>query len=126
MTVAVRGLRLFIREIDGNDHESVRDFLANHGATAAPPASGAVGKLLGDIVVIATTTEDGDTLRLDDLFVAPELRRKRIGRVMVDELVNIARTKQRSRVIVEQPGDAAEFLRKVGFEQHGERWERSV
>jgi len=127
MTIAVRGQRLFIRPIDVQDHDAIGDFLARHGRdSSVTPASGAIGKLVGDLVAVAATTETDDVLRLDDLFVAPELRRKRIGRVMVDELVNIARTLRRGRLVVEHPRDAAEFLKKVGFVQHGDRWERSV
>lgn len=121
MAIAVRGQRLFIRPITPADHASVREFLG-----AEPPASGAIGKLVGDLVAVASTTETNDALILDDLVVAPELRRKRVGRVMIDELVNIARTMKRTRLVVEDPRDAAEFLRKVGFTQHGDRWERSV
>jgi GNAT superfamily N-acetyltransferase len=126
MAIAVRGQRLFIRPIDARDHDAIHDFLASHGQENRAPASGAIGKLVGDLVAVAATTEADDALRLDDLFVAPELRRKRIGRVMIDELVNIARTLRRTRLVVEQPRDAAEFLRKVGFVQQGDRWERSV
>jgi GNAT superfamily N-acetyltransferase len=127
MAIAVRGQRLFIRPIDAQDHDAIHDFLARHGhENPVAPLSGAVGKLVGDLVAVAATTETDDTLRLDDLFVAPELRRKRIGRVMIEELVNIARTLRRTYLIAEQPRDAAEFLRKVGFVQQGDRWERSV
>lgn len=70
------------------------------------------------------TSDAGDAIRLDDLFVAPELRKKRIGRFMVDELVNIAGTLNRQRLIVEEPGNAAKFLEKVGFVQQGSQWER--
>lgn len=121
----MRGQRLFIRPIDPKDRDDVRGFLERYGRGDAP-ADGTIGKLVGDLVAVAATSSDGDAIRLDDLFVAPELRRKRIGRVMIDELVNIARTMQRQRLVVEQPGDAAEFFRKVGFVQQGQRWERRV
>jgi GNAT superfamily N-acetyltransferase len=122
----VRGQRLFIRPLDPQDLDAVRDFLGRHGHVAGMPKSGAIGKLVGELVAVAKTSESGDAIRLDDLFVAPELRKKRIGRFMVDELVNIARTMNRQRLIVEEPGDAAEFFRKVGFVQQGPQWERRV
>jgi GNAT superfamily N-acetyltransferase len=120
----VRGQRLFIRPLDPQDLDAVRDFLARHGHVAGTPASGAIGKLVGELVAVAMTSDAGDAIRLDDLFVAPELRKKRIARFMVDELVNIAGTLNRERLIVEEPGDAAKFLEKVGFVQQGSQWER--
>ena len=91
MAIAVRGQRLFIRPIGAQDHDAIHDFLARHGhENPDVPLSGAVGKLVGDLVAVAATTEIDDTLRLDDLFVAPELRRKRIGRVMIDEQTRLA------------------------------------
>lgn len=123
----MRGQRLFIRELQADDRDAIRDFFARHGREGVEaPASGTIGKLVGDLVAVAGTSSDGDTVRVEQIFVAPELRRKRIGRFMLDEVVNIARKLERESVVVEDAGDAGEFLRKVGFVQHGNRWERRL
>ena len=122
----MRGQRLFIRPLDPRDHDAIRHFLDLHLHPAPVPAAGIVGKLVGDLVAVAAMELTGDAIRLDDLFVAPDLRRKRVGRFMVDELASLAAKMDREWVVVEQPCGAQEFLRKTGFVERGERWERRV
>jgi len=120
----VRGQRLFIRSIDAADHEPVGAFFAMHGHRAAVPAEGLIGKLVGDVVAVVATQLTDDGVRIDDLFVAPELRRKRVGRFMIDELARVAASMHREWLIVEDAGPAAEFWRKVGFTPGEQRWQR--
>jgi GNAT superfamily N-acetyltransferase len=120
----VRGQRLFIRSIDGQDHEQVRAFFATHGHTGPVPTDGLLGKLVGDVVAVVATQLTDDGVRIDDLFVAPDLRRKRVGRFMIDELARIAANMQREWLIVEDAGPAAEFWQRVGFTPREQRWQR--
>jgi GNAT superfamily N-acetyltransferase len=53
------------------------------------------------------------------LVVARELRRKRIGRFMLDELAKMAGKLDRQRLTVEAPEETREFFRRVGFEVEG-------
>jgi GNAT superfamily N-acetyltransferase len=150
----MRGLRLFVRPIDQTDHESVRAFLETHGSrgglsggqvaglsggglpdnrsTGQPdnqptvPAYGLLGKLLGDIVAVVAIDLMPNEIRIDDILVAPELRKKRIGRVMMREVEQLAAKMDRYRVIVEDARGADEFFRHVGFRNEGERWVRDV
>jgi ribosomal protein S18 acetylase RimI-like enzyme len=152
----VRGLRLYIRPIEAPDTQSVAAFLARHTAPpagiealAAPgegdrtplpsgesvadaplpyvvPAWGLLGKLLGDIVAVVSLEMTSDALRIDDLVVARELRRKWIGRAILREVEQLAVRMDRHRLVVEHAGDAEEFLRRVGFESEGERWVRNL
>jgi GNAT superfamily N-acetyltransferase len=80
---------------------------------------GIVGKLVGDLVAVASIAITSDAVRIETLVVAKELRRKRIGRFMLGELEQLARKMERDRLVVEQPGEAAEFLRRVGFHDEG-------
>src|SRR5687767_467087 len=87
----MRGLRLFVRPIDAADHPAVAEFLARQDPrTTLPPLFGLLGKLLGDIVAVAAVELTADALRLDDIIVARDLRKKRIGRVMIRELEELA------------------------------------
>ena len=130
----MRGLRLFVRPIEPADHEAVNAFLereflpptANRQPPTDPPACGLLGKLLGEIVAVVAMDFTVDALRVDAIVVASELRRKWIGRVMMREVEQLASKMDRRRVVVEDPRDAQEFFRRVGFESEGERWVRLV
>lgn len=124
----MRGLRLYVRPIDTADASAVSAFLARHGApqTDGTPAWGLLGKLLGEIVAVVALQITDDALRVDDIVVAQDLRRKRIGRAMLREVEQLAAKFERNRVVVDDAGDAHEFFRRVGFENEGDRWIRVV
>lgn len=123
----MRGLRLYVRPIDAADTEAVSAFLSRHATgQAGTPAWGLLGKLLGDIVAVVALQITDDALRVEDIVVARELRRKRIGRAMLREVEQLAAKFERNRVVVDDAGDAQEFFRRVGFENEGDRWFRVV
>ena len=123
----MRGLRLYVRPIDSADTPAVSAFLARQlaGRTEAP-AWGLLGKLLGDIVAVVALQITDDALRIDDIVVAHDLRRKRIGRAMLREVEQLAAKFERNRVVVDDAGGAQEFFRRVGFVSEGDRWIRNV
>lgn len=112
----MRGQRLFIRPIESGDAGVVRVFFAANDKSGDPPSLGLIGKLVGDVVAVLAMELTADAVRIADLFVARELRRKRIGRYMVDELGRLARKMDRDRVVVRAGNEAAEFFRRIGFE----------
>ena len=129
----MRGLRLFIRPIDPSDQPALTAFVARNrdgqpSPTLTPPlpAWGLLGKLLGDVVAIVALEVTEDAVRIDDILVAAELRRKWIGRGMLREVEQLATRLDRHRIVVENAGDAREFFRRVGFQSEGERWVRVV
>jgi len=129
--ITVRGLRLFVRPIEATDHPDVAAFFTGKGevadaASRPAPACGLLGKLLGDIVAVVSLELTDDALRVEDVTVARELRRKWIGRVMMREVEQLAMKMDRRRIVVEHAGDAQEFFRRVGFQSEGERWVRVV
>jgi N-acetylglutamate synthase-like GNAT family acetyltransferase len=89
-------------------------------------ACGLLGKLLGDIVAVVGMEITADALRVRDITVARELRRKRIGRVMMREVEQLAVKMDRRRLIVGDACGAQEFFRRVGFESEGAEWVRVV
>ena len=132
----MRGLRLFVRPIENNDEKDVRAFLAihaeepksglSHEMSGENAACGLLGKLLGEIVAVAGLELTGDAVRVREIVVARELRRKWIGKVMMREVEQLAVKMDRRRLIVDDACGAQEFLRRVGFEPEGERWVRVV
>jgi ribosomal protein S18 acetylase RimI-like enzyme len=123
----LRGLRLFVRPIEAADHAALQAFYAKQeDRSSSTPAWGLLGKLLGDVVAVVSLEITDDALRVDDLTVARDLRRKWIGRVMMREVEQLAVKMDRRRIVVEHAGDAQEFFRRVGFQSEGERWVRVV
>jgi GNAT superfamily N-acetyltransferase len=120
----LRGLRLFVRPIEAADHPAVNAFLERNSAAGGAPACGLLGKLIGDIVAVVALDITEDALRVVDVTVSRELRKKWIGRVMMREVEQLAAKMDRRRIIVEDARDAHEFFRRVGFESEGERWVR--
>jgi len=117
----MRGQRLFVRPIERGDDEAIRAFLDG----AAPPENGLVGKLVGNLVAVLSMEVMADAIRVDDLVVARELRRKQIGRVMMNELAELAAKLERRSLVVERDG-AREFLQRVGFVEEDGRMIRRV
>ena len=117
----MRGQRLFVRPIERGDDDAVRAFLGG----PEPPRTGLVGKLVGNLVAVLSMEVTPDAIRVDDLVVARELRRKQIGRVMLNELADLAAKMERGSLIVERT-DAKEFLRRVGFVEEDGRMVRRV
>jgi ribosomal protein S18 acetylase RimI-like enzyme len=131
----MRGLRLFVRPIEPPDHLAISAFFERHteenNETAVShsqkvAACGLLGKLLGEIVAVAGLEIVEDAVRVRELIVARELRRKRIGKVMMREVEQLAVKMDRRRLIVDDAHGAQEFLRRVGFVEEGERWVRDV
>ncbi len=120
----MRGLRLFVRPLESADHAAVRAFLERQTATNNVPAWGLLGKLLGDIVAVVALEITEDALKVTDVVVSRELRRKWIGRVMMREVEQLAAKMDRRRIVVDDARGAHEFFRRVGFESEGERWVR--
>jgi len=115
----MRGQRLFVRPIESGDAEAIRAFLrANASPGGSPgdaPACGLLAKLVGDLVGVLALEIADDGLRVENVVVARELRRKRIGRFLIDEAARLAEKMDRDRVVVVNDKDAGEFLRRVGF-----------
>jgi N-acetylglutamate synthase-like GNAT family acetyltransferase len=108
----VKGQKLFVRPIEATDADAVRAFAAQHGGSPGT-RSGLLGKLVGELVSVLAMDVEGDAVRVVDLVVAEELRRKRIGRVMLNELAALAKKLERNWLIADVKH--AEFLRHVGF-----------
>jgi GNAT superfamily N-acetyltransferase len=123
--MTMRGQRLFVRPIETADGDAVRAFLEAHGEADSAPKTGLIGKLVGNLVAVLAMEVTPEAIRVDDLVVARELRRKQIGRVMLIELADLAAKMERDWLVAECDG-GREFLRRVGFVEEGERMVRRV
>ena len=108
----MKGQKLFVRPIEAADFDAVRAFAAQHGGSP-DTRSGLLGKLVGELVSVMSIDIEADAVRVVDLVVAEELRRKRVGRVMLNELASLAKKLERNWLIADV--QHAEFLRRVGF-----------
>jgi GNAT superfamily N-acetyltransferase len=72
------------------------------------------GRMAGFSVVLPV---DGTACELDGLFVEPELMRKGIGRAMIADVVERARTHGVNRIDVIANPTAVDFYTKVGFKR---------
>ena len=124
----MRGLRLFVRPLEAADHPEVIAFLERQGMRSPAPACGLLGKLLGDLVALVSLEVLDDAVRVDNIIVASDLRRKWIGRVMLREVETLAAKLDRPRIVIEDARDAEEFLRRTGFARdgEGEQWFKAV
>jgi ribosomal protein S18 acetylase RimI-like enzyme len=123
----VRGQKLFVRPIEPGDADAVRQFLAAHANCDTAPAYGLIGKLVGELVaVMAIDVSVPGTLQIESLVVAPDYRRKRVGRVMIREVESLAARMERDWLVVEPAVEAQQFLHKVGFVEDGVRMVRRV
>ena len=115
----MRGQRLFVRPIESGDADAIRAFLSANGSPGDAPACGLLGKLVGDLVGVMAMEIADDGLHIENVVVASELRRKRIGRFLVDEAARLAAKIDRDRLVVQNENvlekGAGEFLRRVGF-----------
>lgn len=122
----MKGQHLFVRPIDPADSDAVQAFLGLHHPHLSPPHSGLLGKLVGDLVAVLAMHITAEEVRIDEIVVAGELRRKRIGRVMVDHLEQLAARMDRQRLVVEREDIPAAFLQRIGFVREGPRWIRKI
>jgi GNAT superfamily N-acetyltransferase len=110
----VKGQKLFVRPIEAADAATLRAFAAEHGGDPEPTA-GLIGKLVGELAAILTMEVELDAIRIIDLVVAKELRRKRVARVMLNELAIFATTMKREWLLASVAH--REFLERVGFHE---------
>jgi hypothetical protein len=119
----VKGQRLFVRPIEAGDADAVRAFAAQYGGSAEP-RSGLLGKLVGELVSVLTMEIEDEAVRVVEIIVAEELRRKRVGRVMLNELAALATTMRREWLVADVANRS--FLERVGFVEDGGLMRRRV
>lgn len=114
----MKGQKLYIRPATDADAGAIARFFQREG-TECPPSSGEqlIGKLIGEIVAhLAFDLSEPSSLMIHHIYVAAGLRRKRVGRAMIEEAAAVARTSGRTRLAVRKGSGPAAFFEKLGFE----------
>jgi|SRR5579859_4492297 len=121
----MKGQKLFVRPMEAADAEAVAEFLARESPVSPSPRAALLGKLVGNLVAVLAIDVTDDSVAIRDLVVARDLRRKRIGQFMIDELYALAAKMDREQLVLEC-GGPKEFLERAGFFKDGERMVRRV
>lgn len=121
----MKGQKLFVRPIETADLPAVTEFLQRESPVSTPPRAGLLGKLAGSLVAVLAMELTEDAVSVRDLVVARELRRKRIGGFMVDEVYALAAKMERPRLVMDCNGPR-EFLERAGFTKEGNQMVRRV
>lgn len=122
----MKGQKLFVRPLEPADQPLVAQFLAVHAPAVQPPVCGVLGKLVGNLVAVAAMSITSDAITIDELVVAPELRRKRVGRVMIDEIDQLAAKLQKTQLVVNDAREARGFFERLGFTADSSDAERNA
>lgn len=110
----MKGQHLFVRPATPDDTSLVQVLCSSAGYEARPATEVLIGKLAGSCVA-ALFFDFGrdDTIVLQDLFVAPELRKKRVGAGMLFELARLGRSLGKVKIVTRW--DRCPFFDHVGF-----------
>ena len=112
----MKGIRLFVRRATPEDGPLLAEFRAREGRAAAPLEPGElIAFLLGDLVASISFDSEGETLVIRDLWVARNLRRKRIARAILAELDAEARRLGSAGIAVRPSTEFVEAFRRLGF-----------
>ena len=122
----MKGQSLFIRPIETADLAAVSAFLHQHGGGSADVGSGILAKLVGDLAAVLTFRISESNLVIHQLRVREDLRRKRIGTLMLDELERTAASEGLQSLSVRKGTGADAFLVKAGFVDEGDSMVKKV
>ena len=100
--------------MEEEDLPTVTEFLSREAPEAPVPDVALLGKLVGELVAVLEMHISRDAVAIRGLVVAHDLRKKRIGRFMIDELHSLASKIDRDRLVVQCEAPAG-FLQRVGF-----------
>jgi len=121
----MKGQKLFVRPMETADRAAVTEFLQRESPLSSFPPFALLGKLAGNLVAVLALEVTAESVAIRDLVVAHDLRRKRIGGFMIDELSALAVKLDREQLVIECDGPPA-FLQRTGFFKEGEQMVRRV
>lgn len=124
----MKGLRLHVRTTTAADDAALGELLRDSGTapTGDSASIGFIARLLGDPVACAGAVRDGDTLRIESIFVAPSLRRKRVGTILLSEIRTWALAHGVSRLTLAANAAPQQLATRAGFIRDGDSFVRSI
>ena len=116
----MKGQRLFVRPSTASDDAEIEAFFSSQEVPGrevgkSETVEALIGKLVGEMVAYLSFSRAGEAIRIESIFVARLLRRKWIGRFMIEELERIAAASQKVRLEVSADCEAVGFFRAIGF-----------
>lgn len=114
----MKGQRLFVRPLEPGDREALE---ALHAAAGEPPfeilgsEEGLVGRLAGTTVAWLAWRPEPAAMVITRIFVAADVRRLGIGRMLLAEAGAIAAAGGASELRVEQDCKLARYFERRGF-----------
>jgi GNAT superfamily N-acetyltransferase len=121
--VDVDALRELYRRASLSNEGDRANLLANPDVLEWAADSVAEGRtrvaVLDDRVVGFVTTIVADELEIDDLFVDPDRMRQGVGRALVEDVTELARTRGGRRIAVTANEHALAFYEAMGFVSEG-------
>ncbi|HUP63987.1 MAG TPA: GNAT family N-acetyltransferase [Thermoanaerobaculia bacterium] len=110
-----------MRPATKSDDTSIRKLLENHNVTTEELATEQlIGFLVGTPAAVAGVSFSPSEAEIQYLVVRPDLRKKRVGRVMIGELAALARQRGASRLVLRKRTPFDEAFRRLGFVESGE------
>lgn len=114
----MKGQRLFVRPVMREDLPKLTAFYALEGVAPGDSEldrSGLLGFLVGEVAAHLTFRSNPEEIEIVHIWTARELRGKRVARVMISELSDLARKLGASRLAVRKSPDTGEVFRHLGF-----------
>lgn len=121
----MKGQKLFVRPMEAEDARDVADFLARESPASPVPSTALIGKLVGEVAAVLSVEFTAASVEIRDFVVAQPLRKKRIGRFMIEELYALAAKLDKQSLVMMCDGPA-DFMKRVGFAREGETMVRRV
>lgn len=123
-----KGLRLYVRPATAADAAMLEQFVADAGASfhADDAAIDFVAKLIGDTAAFARTRRSGSDLALEQLVVAPHLRGKRVGTVLLSEIAAWGAANGVTRLTLAENVLPTEFVSQAGFIRRADSFVKSI
>lgn len=120
----MKGQKLFVRPISVEDRPRLDEFYRKEAFAPEDHElgrDGLIGFLVGEVAAHMSFEVIGHEMEIGHIWVARELRRKRVARVMLDEARGLARKLGLNRLAVRKSPLTDEPLRRLGFVPSGDR-----
>lgn len=116
----MKGVLLFVRAAEPEDAPRMASFWKAEGRAPVTGSSALIGFLLGDVAAWLSFDREGDDLLIQDLWVAQNLRRKRVARALLSELDGEALRIGAGRLVIRPDNEFIEAFRRLGFSDASE------
>lgn len=117
----MRGQKLHVRRVIPSDATALASFHATgqFGYPLPHGSEGILGKIVGEVVAHLLFERTGGEATIRHLLVATEMRKKRVGTLMVRELEQILSAEGVSRIGITADCPLRSFFLKQGFVESG-------